>query len=442
MKFFIEKNKKNTDRVTINIPKKIVSNELIREFIEINKKTKINGFRKGKTPIKIIQEKYGNRVYYDVFNQLMQKFFYEFIKKEKIKIIGLPKYVMHENEDQKEYFKYSVNYEVYPKFEIKDVNLIKVEKIIVNIKDEDVKKNIEKTASYEKDIWNKVNRAIKTNDLVTINYCIYENNKKLDKFNVEKFKFIVSQNNFIPELNNKLINHFTNDVIFFKINFCKFHPEEELQGKDITFKIKILNVEEKQENIEIEKNIKTIKINKLSKLNYQTIKNNIIEKIKSLTQNHLQNQIIKQLIIKNPINIPPTLLREETNFLRNKFIKEYKEKQENILKKKYHTNLESKAKTRLHIKLIIEKIIRDNKISVNEEKVDLLIKKISLKYKKPLEIINIYKKNTMLRKTIKNIELEMQVMQFLIKKVKIIEKNWTLDEIMNYNWKNNEELFA
>jgi len=59
-----------------------------------------------------------------------------------------------------------------------------------------------------------------------------------------------------------------------------------------------------------------------------------------------------------------------------------------------------------------------------------------------LEIINIYKKNTMLRKTIKNIELEMQVMQFLIKKVKIIEKNWTLDEIMNYNWKNNEELFA
>ncbi|AYN24612.1 trigger factor [Buchnera aphidicola] len=440
MKFFMEKNKNNSHCVTINIPKKIVNNDLIREFIQINKTTKINGFRKGKTPIKIIQEKYGNKVYYDVFNKLMQKFFYEFIKKEKIKIIGFPKYFMHENEDEKEYFKYSVNYEIYPEFEIKNITFITAEKIIVNITDEDIKKNIEKQ-KYKEETWNKVNRAVKVNDLVTINYCIYEKNKKIEKFNVEKLKFIVSQNNFIHEVNNKIINHFINDIIFFKINFCKFHPEKELCSKDITFKIKILNIEERQENIESENDIKKIKKSKITELQYQTIKNNLIEQIKRLTQNHLQNQIIKKLIIENPINIPPILLKEEIAFLHNKFINEYKEKKDNILERKYHTNLESKAKKRLHIKLIIEKIIKDNQISVNEKKVELLIKKISSNYKKPLEIINIYKNNETLRQTIKDIEVEMQVMQFLIKKVKIIKKKWTLDEIMNYNWKRNEELF-
>ena len=221
MKFFMEKNKKNSDRVTIKIPKKLVNNDLIQEFVQINKTTKINGFRKGKTPIKIIQEKYGNKVYYDVFNKLMQKFFYEFIKKEKIKIIGFPIYFMHENEDEKEYFKYSVDYEVYPEFKIKDVKLITAEKIIVNVTDEDIKKNVDKQ-KYKEDKWNKVNRAVKINDLVTINYCIYENNKKIEKFDTEEVKFIVSQNSFIPELNNKIINHFINDVIFLKINFYKY----------------------------------------------------------------------------------------------------------------------------------------------------------------------------------------------------------------------------
>lgn len=440
MKFFMEKNKKNSDRVTIKIPKKLVNNDLIQEFVQINKTTKINGFRKGKTPIKIIQEKYGNKVYYDVFNKLMQKFFYEFIKKEKIKIIGFPKYFMHENEDEKEYFKYSVDYEVYPEFKIKDVKLITAEKIIVNVTDEDIKKNVDKQ-KYKEDKWNKVNRAVKINDLVTINYCIYENNKKIEKFDTEEVKFIVSKNSFIPELNNKIINHFINDVIFLKINFYKFHPEEALRSKDITFKIKILNIEEKEENIEIQQNIKKIKENELTELNYKTIKKNIIDQIKNLTQNHLQNQIIKKLTIENPINIPSILLKEEINFLYNKYTKEYKEKKDNILEKKYHIDLESKAKKRLQIKLIIEKIINDNKILVNEKRVELLIKKISLNYKKPLEIINIYKNNARLKQTIKDIELEMQVMEFLIKNIKIIKKQWTLDEIMNYNWRHNEETF-
>ncbi|QCI25095.1 trigger factor [Buchnera aphidicola (Rhopalosiphum padi)] len=440
MKFFMEKNKKNSDRVTIKIPKKLVNNDLIQKFVQINKTTKINGFRKGKTPIKIIQEKYGNEVYYDVFNKLMQKFFYEFIKKEKIKIIGFPKYFMHENEDEKEYFKYSVDYEVYPEFKIKDVKLITAEKIIVNVTDEDIRKNVDKQ-KYKEDKWNKVNRAVKINDLVTINYCIYENNKKIEKFDTEEVKFIVSQNNFIPELNNKIINHFINDVIFLKINFYKFHPEEELRSKDITFKIKILNIEEKEENIEIQQNIKKIKENELTELNYKTIKKNIIDQIKNLTQNHLQNQIIKKLTIENPINIPSILLKEEINFLYNKYTKEYKEKKDNILEKKYHTDLESKAKKRLQIKLIIEKIINNNKMLVNEKRVELLIKKISLNYKKPLEIINIYKNNARLKQTIKDIELEMQVMEFLIKNIKIIKKQWTLDEIMNYNWRHNEETF-
>ncbi|QCI17276.1 trigger factor [Buchnera aphidicola (Aphis helianthi)] len=436
MKFLLEKNKDAGHRVTINIPKIIIDNALIKEFAKINQKTNINGFRKGKIPIKIIQNRYGNSVYYDVFNKLMQKFFLEFLNKEKINIIGYPKYHIDKKEEQNDNFKYSVTYEVYPKVKVKDLSLIKAEKIIVNVTDEDIKKNII-DSQEEKNTWYQVSRSIKINDRVTINYCAYENNKKIEQFDKKNVQFIVFKNHLLNELNNKIINHYTNDIIFLKIFFSSFHPEKELTNKHITLKIKIIKIEEKQD-IQIDTKIKNTKF---IELNLKSIKNKTIKDINQLTQNYLKNQIIQKLIKVNPIKIPPILLQEEIKNLHKKLIEEYKSETKNILDKKYHVNLSLHAKKRLYTKFILEKIINDNKISIDDKKIKLKIKEMAEKYKKSLEIINLYKKNEMLKKTIKNLELEKKVIKFIKNKIKITEKPYTFNEFINYHLNYQEELF-
>ncbi|WP_284443129.1 trigger factor [Buchnera aphidicola] len=440
MKFFMEKNKDAGHRVTIKIPRTTVNNSLLREFIKISKTTKINGFRKGKAPVKFIQEKYGNSVYYDIFRQLMQKFFYEFINKEKIKIIGSPKFYMHQNEDkEKEHFEYSVIYELYPKFQLKDIKEIKVNKINVKLTNQDIQNNIENYKT-KKNIWNTVNKTIKSHDRVTISYCIYEKNKKIKKFNTEKISFIVSQNTLIPELNYKIINHFINDIIFFKIKFNSFHPEKELQNKDIIFKIKIIKIEKKQE-LEIENNNEKNDIEKkLTQSCYQTIKNNLHSQINVITEKHLEDQIIQKIIKKNIILIPPLLFQEERKILYKHYKKKYKEENSNILEKKYHFDLNSQVRKKIYIRMIIEKIISDNQLVSDEKNIQQLIKKISLNYKKPIEIINLYNKNQNIKNTIRNIELESQAMFLLKNKIQIEKQYWTFDQFITYNQRNYEEL--
>ncbi|WP_348769389.1 trigger factor [Buchnera aphidicola] len=435
MKFLLEKTKDAGHRVTINIPKIIIDQALIKEFSKINKTTNINGFRKGKAPIKIIQQKYGNNVYYDVFNKLMQKFFFEFLSKEKINIIGHPKYFINKNEEKNENFKYSVIYEIYPHIKIKKLNLIKVEKSIVNITDAEIKKNLIENQT-KTTVWNKVNRSIKINDRVKISYSLYDNNRKIEKFGIKNIQFIVLNNNLLNELNNKIINHYTDDVIFLKIFFSSFHPEKILHKKNITLKIKIIRIEEKEE-LKIKKNIQNTKF---IELNLQAIKNKIVQDINKLIQNQLKNQIIHKLVTLNPIKIPPILLKEEVKNLHQKLIEEYKTKK-NILDKRYHINLELYAKKRLYTKLILEKIINDNKIVVDEEQIEFTIKEISSKYKNPLEIINLYNQNKILRKTIKNLELEKKAIIFLQNKINIIDKHYTFDEFIRNNRNYSEELF-
>lgn len=434
MKFLLEKNQDVGHRVTINIPKIIIDTALLKEFTKINKKTNINGFRKGKVPIKIIQQKYGNNIYYDVFNKLMQKFFFEFLKKNKINTIGRPKYYIDEKKEENENFKYSVTYEVHPEIQIQEVKSIQVEKIIVNMTDEDIKENILKNQK-KTTIWNQVNRAIKINDRITINYSIYENNKKIDKFDANNIQFVVLKNHFLDELNNKIINHYVNDVIFFKIFFSSFHPEKDLNKKNITFKIKIIKVEEELEIDKENHNFKYVETN------LKTIKNQIIQDINQLTQNHLKNQIIHKLIKQNPIKIPPILLKEKILSLHKKLIEKYQSNTQNILDKRYHVDLKLTAKKKICTKLILEKIIQDNHISVDEQTIENTIKQISLKYKKPSEIIQIYNKNKILRNTIKNFELEKEVIKFLQNKIKIINKHYTLNEFIHYNFMRMEELY-
>jgi len=433
----MEKNKDAGHRVTIKIPKTTVNSSIIKECIRIGKTTKINGFRKGKTPIKVIQEKYGYSIYYDTFKKLMQNFFYEFINKEKIKIIGSPKFYMHQNkEKEKEYFEYHVIYELYPKFKIEDIKKIKVNKINVKITDQDINKNIEKY-KIKKNVWNTVNQAIKSHDRVTINYYVYEKNINIKKFNTENISFIVSENTLIPQLNYKIINHFINDIFFFKIKFHQFYPEKELQNKDITFKIKILKIEKKEE---IEENKKDNKKDKLTQLNYQNIKNNLCSQINVITEQYLEDQFIKKIIEKNIILIPPLLFQQEIKNLYRNNKKKYKEENSSILEKKYHFDLNSQVKKKLYIQIIIQKIISDNQLCSDKNNIQKIIEKISLNYKNPKEIINLYNKNNNFKNTIKNIDLENQAMLLLKKSIQIKKKYWTFDQFINYNWKNHEEI--
>ncbi|QCI24512.1 trigger factor [Buchnera aphidicola (Muscaphis stroyani)] len=440
MKFFLEKNKDAGYRVTIEIPETIVKQTVYKELYRISKNVNINGFRKGKVPINIIQKKYGNTVHYDVFNKMMQKYFYKFIQQKKIKIIGSPKYEISENLQDQKNLKYSVIYELYPNVNIEDINLIKAPKIIVPISDEEIKEQIKKNKENII-VWNKVNRTIKNNDRVTINYQIYDNKKEITKFRAENVTFIISNNTFVSLLNQKLINHYTDDILFFKIKFSDFHPEQDLQKKDITFKVYIKKVEEKQ----ILKNNKTsqdsIELNQFIELNYKKIKDNLVQKIKILSENYLKNQIIKKLIQKNSIKIPLTLLKEEIKFLKNKYIKEYKEKKHSILEEEYHNDIGAKARDKIHINLIIQKIITDNKIVSNPIEIQSLVQQISKCSKKPSEIINFCKKNKDLIDIIKNIELDRKIMSFLLKKIKIYKKYLTLEEAINFKWINNITLF-
>jgi trigger factor len=132
-------------RLTITIAADSIENAVKGELVNVAKKVRIDGFRKGKVPMNIVAQRYGASVRQDVLGDLMSRHFIDAIIKEKINPAGAPNYVPGQYNLGQDYT-YSVEFEVYPDIELKGLENIEVEKPIVEVKDADVDTMLENTA--------------------------------------------------------------------------------------------------------------------------------------------------------------------------------------------------------------------------------------------------------------------------------------------------------
>lgn len=70
-------------RVTITIAADSIENAVKSELVNVAKKVRIDGFRKGKVPMNIVAQRYGASVRRDVLGDLMSRHFVDAIIKEK-----------------------------------------------------------------------------------------------------------------------------------------------------------------------------------------------------------------------------------------------------------------------------------------------------------------------------------------------------------------------
>ena len=112
-------------RVTITIAADSIETAVKSELVNVAKKVRIDGFRKGKVPMNIVAQRYGASVRQDVLGDLMSRNFIDAIIKEKINPAGAPTYVPGEYKLGED-FTYSVEFEVYPEVELQGLEAIEL----------------------------------------------------------------------------------------------------------------------------------------------------------------------------------------------------------------------------------------------------------------------------------------------------------------------------
>uniref|UniRef100_UPI0000E0F4D8 trigger factor n=1 Tax=Glaciecola sp. HTCC2999 TaxID=455436 RepID=UPI0000E0F4D8 len=153
-------------RVTVAVPAASVDDAVKARLQQLAKTQRINGFRPGKVPVKVLQKRFGASVRQEVAGDLMQRHFYEAIIQEKITPAGMPSFDLTKDVAGED-LEFTAVFEVYPEVELKELDQLSVETPVVEIKDKDLKEMMVTLQKQHAD-WKEGKRKAKKDDRVTI----------------------------------------------------------------------------------------------------------------------------------------------------------------------------------------------------------------------------------------------------------------------------------
>ena len=144
-------------RMTVAMPKEGIDSEVQKRLKSLAGRARIDGFRPGKVPLSVIKKKYGGQVQAEVLNEMMQSSFYEAVSQEKLRPAGVP-LIEPGNTDTTDNVEFTATFEVYPEFELKGLDKIKIERPVLEIDEAEIDKMLENIREQRK-TWKEVKTA-------------------------------------------------------------------------------------------------------------------------------------------------------------------------------------------------------------------------------------------------------------------------------------------
>ncbi|MWP61485.1 trigger factor [Gilliamella sp. Pas-s25] len=416
-------------RLSITIKSEDIKKAVDKELINTAKKVRIDGFRKGKVPLKIVEQRYGASILQDALSDLMQRNFIEAIIQEKLNPAGAPTYIPQEYKDGQDYT-FTVEFEVYPEIKVENLDKIEVEKPVAEVADADIETMIE-TLRKQQGAWKEVKQAAKEQYRVTLDFVGQVDGVEFEGGKANDFALVLGQGRMIPGFEDAIIGRQAGDQFDINVTFPEDYHAENLKGKPAIFAATLKKVEELELPELTEDVIKRFGIvdGTVESLRAE-VRKNMTRELNATIRNKVKTQAIDGLVKNNEIDIPVALIDREVDVLRKQALSRFggNVKQGMELPKEL---FEAEARKRVATGLLFSEIIESNKLTADEVRVQALIDEIATAYEDPKEVLEYYRKDKKAMENIRAVALEDQVVDLLLASAKVTEKNYSFSELMN-----------
>lgn len=414
-------------RVTITVPADKIEAAYKEQLKGYAKNARVDGFRKGKVPHSIIEQRFGLAARQDVLSDEMQRAFFEGVMAEKIALAGRPTFTPNNYQPGQD-FSFSATFEVFPEVELKGLENIEVEKPVVEITEADLDKMVD-VLRKQQATWAESQEAAKAEDRVVIDFVGSVDGEEFEGGKATDFALAMGQGRMIPGFEEGIVGHKAGEQFDIDVTFPADYHSENLKGKAAKFAITLKKVENivlpelTEEFVKKFGNAKSVEDLRAE------IKKNMQRELKNAVTARVKNQVINGLIEQNDIEVPAAAIAEEVDVLRQQAVQRFGGKPEMAAQLPAEL-FEADAKRRVQVGLLLSNVISQNELKVDEARVEAMIADIASAYEQPAEVVEYYAKNRQLTENIRNVVLEEQAVDAVLAKAKVTDKALSFDELM------------
>lgn len=419
-------------RLTVAVPADRVEQAFARRLQRLSRQVKVPGFRPGKTPMKVIEARYGEQVLHEVAGELIESTFREAIGQQGLKPVAGP-VIERKSFARGEEFAYTAEFEVFPEIPKSDLSGEAVERPTCSITPDDVERSIE-SLRRQRVVWQSVQREAKDGDRLVIDFKGTIEGQPFEGGEASGYQFVLGAGgSMVDGFEAGLAGVKAGEQRTLDLEFSKQHPKPELAGKPVIFEVKVREVAESLLPEVNEDFVRQLGVDdgKVETLN-ERVRDNLEREMKQRLRTLLRTRVFDALVAANKFELPQSLLKAEIEYVR-RLHHALRGNQMPVTTDtpEESTAYERAARSRLMRSLILAEVIRVNEIKASPERVRARITELSQEYQSPEEFVRACYANRERMQEIEAAIVDEQAIEHLLQTAEVTEKPVTFQELVH-----------
>ena len=400
---------------TITIPTGDVETEFEAKLAETAKRVRIDGFRPGKVPAKVVRQRYGQAIRQEIVSDLMEKSLGEALSEHEVKPIGQPKIDDVKFEEGSD-FSFKATFEVFPELDPILVDGDEIEQTTCKVGAADIKEMIATLREQRKSWKESARAASKEGDRVTINFEGFVDGEAFDGGKGEDQALVLGSGAMIPGFEDGIVGMKKGDSRDIEVTFPEDYQAEELKSKTATFKIEVTKLERGELPTVDEAFIQSFGVDSGDEKDFKAELKEQMQRELSLTlKNMNKTKVFDVLLEKNADTpVPESAIKSEIHTLKHQAVERFGGGQQFDPHQLPDELFTEQAERRVRLGILLGATVKKLGLAADPDRVRALIDEMAAAYDDAEQVVNFYYSNDENLKQVEALAVEEQVAEKLL----------------------------
>lgn len=417
-------------RMTFRLPAERLEDQVGGRLREIARTARIKGFRPGRIPAKVIEQRFGKQVRDEVLDGMLREGFDEAVRENELRLAGSPNIERSDEAGDRD-LAYVATFEVVPDFGEIDVAKLNVTRHTAEVTEADIDRMIENLRMQRRS-WTAVTRPAKEGDALDMETWSQIGDERLPAEGAERGVTVIGTGGMYPEIESALVGMARGDEKTVDVTFPADWRVPQLAGKAAQVHVKIEQVSEQVLPEADAAFIRSfgVKSGELDQFRAD-IRTNLQRELKGALMNRLRREVGENLVTTyTDVEMPPKLVEREARSMLQQAVEQARRQgqPQAEVPENAHEGFMDAARKRVLVGLVVGEVARRNELRLDPKRVNETLRLIASTYEEPDQVIELYRNDPQLMSGLQNRVMEEQVIDWIAERAQHTEQAMTFQE--------------
>jgi trigger factor len=419
--------------LTVSVPIEKIEAEIAQRLKKLARTVKMQGFRPGHVPMKMVERHYGFQVRQEVVSDEVTQSFQDAVRSQNYRVAGLPRFQPVSQDGQPQKLEYTATFEVYPEVTVGDISGRPVQRPLVKVDDANVDKTLE-TLRKQRATYEKVERAAKMGDLVNLDFEGLIAGQPFQGNTASNFTVVLGEGRMLADFETSVEGMKAGETKTFPVTFPQDYAEA-VKGKTADFTVTVNQVAEARlpaldENLARSLGVQDGNVEQLRR----EVRENIEKEVAKRVQASVKEQVMEALHSAAGFEVPRALLEQEVARMQQQAVEDLKQRGMTTQNLSLPPDLfTERASRRIKLGLLVGELVKKEGLQARPEQVRKLIEQHAESFEQPEQLVRWYYSDPSRLAEVEALVMEDNVVEWAMGKMKVEEKPTDFDELMGTN---------